>query len=153
MNNYPTNDIERALAKVVLAAPAIDRDALMHRAGYVAGEAAASRRPALRVWRAAACVSAVACLVLAFRDRDAAPDSHVATNPSTSRSPLSSHGEVEIDQLAWDLDSRFAVRSGAAKPPSEGDGAAVATPQKNAPPTAQQLRDEILSQLATGNEA
>jgi hypothetical protein len=153
MNDPPTNNIEPALAELVLTAPAIDRDALMHRAGYAAGEAAARRRPALQVWRAAACVSAAACLVLALSGREAAPSSRIANDPPASPSVLSSRSDVATDHFAWDLDGRLAVRIGAAKPPLEVDDAAASAPSNNAPPTAQQLLNEILSQLAAGDEA
>lgn len=66
--NDPSSDglnrIEDALASLQPNEPAIDRDRLMYQAGWVAAEAAQSRRVGPRLWRAATCVSTAAALLL-----------------------------------------------------------------------------------------
>lgn len=77
------SEIERALAALMPAAPAIDRDALMFAAGKAAARAEI-QRPTLWPWQLAACLGFACALFLAIPTRPAPPQSPamVATAPT-----------------------------------------------------------------------
>lgn len=150
--------LEQQLAAMQPAAPAVDRDRLMYQAGWEAAQAIAAKRVMPRVWRAVACLSTAAMLVLVLQlgtlHNDSDSSLLIASKTLSVEENLPPERQAWPTSLITSLDQqeqtesvlsvrKLIITHRDAEHPTRSDDAASILSEP-APATARRIMDELL---------